>query len=562
MHLWTRLPSRWVPLLSAAVVIAGVTWSAAQPTLRFRLSDPWVPAVAPTTEGSLNSLLESRWRRMGIEPATGADDLQVLRRLSIALVGTAPSLEEIRQFESDSSPDRLHKWTERLIADWRFVEFFGERLAASLVNNVGSGFHDKHRQRFVEWLGRSIQHGSPYNDMVRDMITGRGFWADDGAALFIESELSQGELAPQRLAARTARCFLGQRIDCAQCHDHPFAQWKQSDFEGLAAHFAGVRFGALGIQDGRSAGLVIDDQRTQQTRTVEPSVPFDKDRLSARGSERERLAQWVVHPENRRFRRAIVNRIWGLLFGRPLVRPVDDIPDPTSIADAEGRDAADEENPVGGLTDVLDALGDDWAAHGYDVRWLIHQIAASRVFRFESAHPSLESGGAPEATERLADSWAAFPTTQLTAAQLMRSLQQAASLKTIRVREESTTYSYMWNRERIRQAAEQYGECGDMNESHQAGSIPQAVQRLVGPAVRRAADVTIQSAAGRIAAIATDDSDCVDACYLVCLTRRPDADERAYFVDQLGSSRGRARNRVIEDTFWALLNSPEFSWNH
>jgi hypothetical protein len=539
------------PVLPALVICATtglVAWGTLRPFFRPQPRGSGSPTDFAAAVGQVDRVLESQWADAGVEPAAIADELQVYRRLSLALVGTIPSLEEVRAFEADSSPDRLQRWTAGLISDWRFVEFFGERLAAELVNKVSSEFHDKYRQRFVEWLGRDIQHGRPYDEMVRQMIAGSGYWSDDAGVLFIESELSQGELAAKRLAARTVRAFLGQRIDCAQCHDHPFASWKQSQFEALAAHFGQVKFTSLGIQDTPFAEFVIDDARAQQQRVVEPGVPFASDNLPKEGSLRERLAEWVTHRENRRFRRATANRVWGMMFGRPFVRPVDDIPDPPG--DGETDD-----------TELLDVLGDDWAAHGYELRRLIQVIAASRAFRIASEHPMLDVADLA-AIEPLQQSWAVFPVTQLTSAQLMRSVQQTASLKTVRIRQEASTYTYMWNREKMRLAAERYGESGDMNEEHQTGSIPQAVQRLVGPVFREAAHATVQSAAGRISAMTASDPACVEACYLVCLARRPTTEERDCFVAQLNHVQSRARHDIVEDIFWTLLNSPEFSWNH
>jgi hypothetical protein len=497
----------------------------------------------------VSQALNSRWERSGVVPAVSADDLQVLRRLSLALVGSAPSLEEIRQFEADSAADRLERWTARYIADWRFVEYFAERLATVLVNHVGGEFGDGHRQRFVEWLGRSIQQGRPYDELVRKMIAGRGYWARDGAVLFVSSELAQNDIVPQRLAARTTRAFLGQRIDCAQCHDHPFATWKQSQFEALAAHFAGVGMTPIGIQDRPDAALVIEDPRTLESRTIEHAVPFDAEAMPVNGTLRERFADWVTHPSNRRFRRAAVNRIWGLMYGRPLVRPVDDIPDPLPTGEEDG-------------TELLDVLGDDWSTHGYDLRRLIHTITASPSFRLASGHPLFDQPEMAAQTENLDESWAVFPITQLTAVQLMRSLQQASSVKTVRIRETATTYTYMWNRERMRQASERYGDSGDINEAQQTASIPQAIQRLSGPHFAAASNVNLRGAVSRISGMASSNTDCLDACYLVCLTRRPTSEEQRYFVDQLDLATPDSRKQVIEDIFWTLLNSHEFSWNH
>jgi hypothetical protein len=533
-------------MLTAVAMTGIVAWAAVQPFARRQPRAAWIQHELPTAVRAVDRIFESQWREAGIPPADEADDLQVLRRLTLALVGTIPSLEEIREFTTDAPSNRLNRWTARLINDWRFVEFFGDRMATALVNDADTEFRDHERQQFVEWLGREIQQGRPYDAMVRRMIADRGLWADDAAMLFIRSELVQSGLVPQRLAARTARAFLGQQIGCAQCHDHPFADWKQSQFEGLAAYFAQVRHTPLGIQDERSTVFVIDDQRSQQQRTIEATVPFDPQHVPESGTARERLAEWVTHRENRRFRRATVNRVWGLLFGRPYIQPVDDIPDPPPLHETND-------------TELLDVLGDDWAAHGYDVRRLIQIIAASRPFRLASDHPSLDLPGEVDPVQ---DSWAVFPITQLSSQQLMRSLQQASSIKTVRIREESSTYTYVRSRELMRQATERYGETGDMNELRQTGSINQAVARLAGSDFAQASAANSQTAAGRISAMASSTADCLSACYLVCLTRRPVDVERRHFLPQLDEAQSGTQHRIVEDIFWTLFNSPEFNWNH
>jgi hypothetical protein len=534
-----------LPVLTAVAITGIVAWGALQPFARQQPRAASIQQDLPTAVRAVDQILESQWRDAGVEPAAEADELQVFRRLSLALVGTIPSLEEVREFNADLRSDRLDRWTVLLLNDWRFVEYFGDQMAKGLVNDADTEFRDNERQQFVEWLGHEIQQGRPYDAMVREMIANRGLWANDPAVLFIRSELVQTDLVPQRLAARTSRAFLGQQIGCAQCHDHPFADWKQSQFEGLAAHFAQVRHSQFGIQDERSAVFVIDDQRSQQ-RTINATVPFDPQNVPAKGTARERFAAWITHRENRRFRRATANLVWGLMFGRPYIQPVDDIPDPPPLGETDN-------------TELLDVLGDDWATHGYDLRRLIQTIAASRPFRLGSDHASLE---VPDDVDLLRDSWAVFPITQLNSQQLMRSLQQASSLKTVRIREESSTYTYVRGRELMRQATERYGETGDMNEPWQTGSINQAVARLIGSDFSQASESGFPSAAGRISAMAASNEDCLSACYLVCLTRPPVDVERHHFMAQLDEALAGTQHRIVEDIFWTLFNSPEFSWNH
>lgn len=537
---------RWLPFAVGLTLVGIVAGVALRPFVtRATMSTINADAEFETTAADIDDWFAARWRAADIQPAETAEDLVVFRRLSLALVGAVPSLEEIREFDADQGPDRLQRWTSRLIADSRFAEYFPGRLVDGLVNPLAAEVEARQRRGFTEWLGEQIQQGRPYDQTVRQMIADRGLWADQPATIFTLAEFRSGEQAPERLAARTARFFLGQRIDCAQCHDHPFATWTQPQFESLAAFYGETRITKLGIQDTRHEPLVIEDSRNQERRVVEPHAPFNEQWTPADGHDRERLAQWLTHSENRRFHRAIANRVWGLMFGRPLVTPVDDIPDPLP----PGR--SDD-------TRVLDLLGDDFAAHGYDLRRMILLIAATRPFRLASTHPQLDD---PNAADRLEKLWAVFPLTPLKPVQIIRAMQQAAAIRALRA-EDTALWATTTRRDRAGDFVEQYSSAGDSEEDEAAGTLPQAVQRLSGRFTRELSRATRWSAPGRIAFVGSSGAESIDNCYLACLSRRPTPEEQEYFLKQLGDAPAKQRARIVEDIYWTLFNSAEFCWNH
>src|SRR5262249_48888040 len=158
------------------------------------------------------------------------------------------------------------------------------------------------------------------------IISEQGLWTGTPATNFITAAVADNVIDRNELAGRTVRAFLGQRIDCAQCHNHPFAEWKQTQFQGLAACFGQAQVSPVGIEDNPKLKYEIDDAGTK--RQIDPEVPFHPEWYPDDGTQRQRLAAWVTHPENRRFERATVNRVWGLLFGRPWIAPIDDLPNP------------------------------------------------------------------------------------------------------------------------------------------------------------------------------------------------------------------------------------------
>lgn len=502
-------------------------------------SRPSPPADLTQAAGKLDALVAARWAAAGVEPAADAGDLTILRRLTLALVGSVPSTEELREFEADTGSDRLQRWTARLIADRRFVEYLGAKFAAAFIDSGGDDLKPHQQMRFAVWLGEAIQNGRGYDELAREIVSGQGVFADRPATTFVAAELAAGDEAAQRLAARTSRVLLAQRIDCAQCHDHPFADWTQDQFEGLAAHYGQARFRNALVLDTNRGPFVIDDTRAGLKRDVEPAVPFEPGWAPTGGLSRERLAEWVTHPENRYFRRAIANRVWGLMTGRPLVTPVDDLPAP------------------GAEPDALDLLGDDLAAHGYDLRRMIHLIVASRPFQLDSAHPGLDTGD-QQLLATLERTQAVFPVTELDADQLFRSMNQAASARTIRP-ETASSYAIIRRIEAQFRFRRDYGD-KPAEAGAETSDIPEAVQRLSGYAVQRMSRAEISNALGRLALAATTE-DVVERSFLACLTRPPTAEERAYFLQEPARNVNR-RGQLAEDIYWTLFNGAEFCWNH
>lgn len=477
-----------------------------------------------------------RWQDEQLSPAHPADELTIIRRMSLALLGTVPSLEEIRLFEADTSTDRLERWVNRTLDDPRFADYFAERLARCFVGTEEGPFVIYRRDRFVSWLSTQLKENSSYDEIVRKLISERGLWTSSPATNFITIAIENENLNEEKLAARTVRAFLGQRIDCAQCHDHPFAEWKQGQFEGLAAFFAQSTLTASGVVDNPEVKFTVQDRETLEEKTIAPAVPFSENWWTKNeGTQREQLAAWVTHSENRRFERATVNRVWGLLFGRPFISPVDDLPDPNP----------DE-------IDALDIIGTDFREHGYDLKRLIHVIVGTRSYQLSSESDAVDSSS----LYQLSSDWAVFPLTRLRPEQVIGSLFQSAFLKTV-------DRESHWVVRTIRLLNEnnfirEYGDLGDQELDEHSGTIPQALLRMNGELPANLAQPNILTAAGRIAQLCSDPEKCIETCFLVCLTRRPTAIEREHLLPQFKEDRESA----VQDLYWAMFNSPEFSWNH
>jgi hypothetical protein len=484
---------------------------------------------------ALDTTFRSQWASARLTPAPKAADLTVARRLALALAGMVPSLEEIRQFEALPAGERLPWYLDHLLQDRRFADYFAERFARAWVGTEDGPFIFYRRRRLISWLSDQFARNRPYDALVRDLVASDGLWTDSPATNFVSVTSqpdNQNQPDPVRLAGRVTRAFLGLRLDCAQCHDHPFADWEQADFQGLSAFFGQTHLGFTGIHDG-AGEYVAEEHKTKQKRSVAPCVPFAPELLPANGNRRQQLAAWITSPKNPYFARAAVNRVWALLVGRPMLEPVDNL-------------ESDAPAPA------LQPLADDFAEHGFDLRRLIRVIAFSQVY-------GLDSAGGPEDAEVADRALTVFPLTRLRPEQVVGGVIQAACVTTID--SESHILVRLMRFGSQNDFVKRYGDSGEDEFDSHGGTIPQRLLLMNGKIVHDRTKADFTNASARIAWMAPDNEHAVEAAYLAVLTRPPTRLEADYFTRTL-PDRGPARAEAVEDMCWALINSTEFSWNH
>ncbi|HEX5103597.1 MAG TPA: DUF1549 domain-containing protein, partial [Pirellulaceae bacterium] len=419
-----------------------------------------------STLDKLNAQFHEHWQKKGLEVAPRADDLTIARRMSLALVGTVPSLEEIRALEEVEPQQRREFWTSHLLEDPRFGDYWAERLARAYAPPGNSPFIVFRRRRFTMWLADNIRENRPYDEMVRQMISETGVWTGKPAANWVTATSDpnkENQPDPVLLAGRTARAFLGMRIDCLQCHDDKLGNimvgsaekihsGTQADFHQLAAFFGQTRVSLTGVQE-TNKEYKVKYLNGEEEETVPAKVPFSDELLNDDGSRREQLARWVTHPENKPFARATVNRVWALMFGKPLVEPIDDIP------------------LVGRYPPGLQLLADDFVAHHYDLQRLIRLIAASDAFQRDSRAEF-------EITDQHENELAVFPLTRLRPEQMAGSLVQASWLTTING--QAHVFVQIGKFTQTNNFVERYGDLGQDEFTDRAGTIPQRLLMMNG----------------------------------------------------------------------------------
>lgn len=546
--------SNWLLWLRNAAILGALTVGAfygvaelLSPPVAQLKSVPGLPQAQlldiQRTAQAVDADFAKTWAQQQLQPAAKTDDLTLVRRLSLALTGSIPSLQEIRMLESMQRADVPQWWLSHLLSDRRTSDYLAERLARVYVGIENGPFLIYRRRRLVDWLSDAIQQNRPYDQVARALIDSNGVWTTNPEVNFVTVTNQMNKKGPDevKLAAKVSRAFLGVRIDCVQCHDGKLGStWKQSDFHQLAAFFGQADFTLNGLRDDPKQNYKIRYLGKMEEEKVPAKVPWKSELLPATGTPRAKLAAWVTAKENKAFARAMVNRMWALLFNRPLIAPVDEIP-------------LDGPFPAG-----MELLADDFLSHGYDMQRLIRVIVGTQAFQMssQSSDPDYPVTLAAE------NAWAAFPVTRLRPEQMAGSVIQAASLSTI---DAETHVLFRIKRDiDVNNFVKRYGDSGEDNFDDAGGTIPQRLLLMNGNMITsNTSNNPLINASTRIGMLSPDNATAVEAAYLSIFTRRPTPAEQTHFTSLLATSKSRgSRSIAMSDLYWTLMNATEFSWNH
>jgi hypothetical protein len=484
-----------------------------------------LPAAAPATEPAkdtaalsarIDRLLAARWAEAEVRPVGPSDDAEFLRRAYLDLTGTVPPVAEVRRFLKDTSPDKRRALVDGLLDGPGYVRYFSAVWRELLVPDaeVPPG-HQAARADLERWLNKQFADNAPFDKITRAILTlspeeTRPRREEDGDRPSPRLFYLGRDDKPEELAANVTRLFLGVRLECAQCHDHPHARWKRDDFWSQAAFFA---------KTGDKHDLAIPGAgRTVAARFLDGSVPP----LTA--DSRTALADWVTAPKNPYFARALANRLWAHFFGVGLVDPVDDMTTENAPSHPE----------------LLDELGAAFVAGRYDVKFLIRALMLSDAYALTSA----ETRPGPAADPRL---FSRMNVKALGGGEVFDSLIEATGCRGPDL-----------PRQRVAFVA-RYAHMDRRMEGR--GSIPQSLSlmngRLLADALKTGADNTLSAVAE---SPFLDTAGKVEALFLAALGRPPRPEERDRFVKYV--TEAADRSPALGDVFWALLNSAEFSHNH
>lgn len=485
--------------------------------------------------------LFKRLESLKVPPSPRSSDATFLRRVSLDLTGEQPSPEQIREFLADKDPEKRVKLVDALLGKREFMLFwrikFGDYLQIT-SNRFGNG-----AARYQAWIDDQLLKNAPWDQTVRTLLTalGKPEEAEGGP---INYALDGPDAKTQ--AEQTAQRFLGLRIRCAQCHDHPFDVWTQDDYFGLAACFAKVQRSGGGGMMGKVQVKVNPDGQVEHLRTKQSAMPRLLDgtpvKVAKDEDPRKPLAEWITKPDNPFFARATANFVWAQFFGKGIADPPDDL--------------SRSNPPV--HPELLDALAKHFVAHKYDLRDLIRSIATSEAYGLSS---STVPGN--ERDTRLFSHQMPRP---LTAHQMADAIAEVTEVRNrfpganpkrlaIEVPDPSTAS----------QILDTFGRCARTNG---CASVPTPSLSLGQALLLIGGDVIegkIASPNGYVANLFSLDpppepEDIVENLYLRTLCRPATPEEVSRWSAELKQS--SSLREATEDLFWALLNSREFAFNH
>jgi hypothetical protein len=509
-------------------------------TVRFtHLVDvPGFAEVDVPRDNVVDEAVFAKLNRMRIAPSEPCTDEEFVRRVYLDTIGVLPTPEEAGEFLDDPSPSRHETLIDDLLERPEFNDYWALKFADVLRSNsrliTPKGAYAYHR-----WIRSQIERNAPIDEFVRQLLTADGSTFDNPPANYYRISRT-----PDEAVETTAQLFLGVRIACAKCHNHPFERWTQDDYYGFAAFFARVQR-KPGMKPDEEVIFASDGGDVQQPRTGQVVSPkalggpvYEEDGTPI--DRQEALAEWLTSEENDFFARSMTNRIWYHLMGKGIVDPVDDFRDSNPASNDE----------------LLDGLASEFAASGFDLRHLARTILNSRTYRLSARSNDLN------ADDEIYFSHAV--TKLLPAEVLLDAISTVADVSTefgglpsnakaISITDGQMDHPFL--KTFGRPARELACECERESDSN----LSQALQLIGGATVHD----KLRADGGRMHRLAESETpapEVVAELYAVALSRPPTETEREAAIAHIEGSEDR--RQAIEDLGWVLINSKEFLFRH
>ena len=501
-----------------------------------RAENPNIPLEPAPVLNDIDRLVDDTLAQLRLAPSGLADDATFLRRVTLDIIGRLPLPEEARRFLNDQSTNKRSQLVDSLLERPEYADYWALYWSDLLrVDRERLGLANAHE--YYQWIHGAMAENRSLRDLTRDLLLAEGPLNEQPAGHFYRVSTKRGETA-----AAVAQVFLGIRIACAECHQHPYDQWTQQDYHGMRAYFEPVHAKPYGDSFALAAS---GNPQVKHPRTGAPIQPYPlgttMPETSPEGDRRLALADWMTARENPWFARNLANRLWARFLGRGLVEPVDDM-----------RATNPPGNPA-----LMDRLARELVDHDYDAKAVIRFITGSRTYQLSST-PNASNAGDEKNFSR-----ALFK--RLPAEVLLDAVCDAtgvpekftglpAGLRAVQLWDSQAQHYFL--KLFGRPARITPCEC----ERASGASIGQALHLMNSPALQAKLSHEAGTAA-RLAGSGIDDDRVVETLYLSTFSRFPTAEELSNSLQYLGTSTQPRRQR-IEDLLWSLLNSQEFVFNH
>ncbi len=511
-------------------------------TSRVRSSQPAKVAFPKVPlNNKVDELVFNRLRALNIIPSELCTDEEFLRRVYLDVIGVLPTAEEARAFLADPNPNKRSELIDRLLERPEYADFYAVKWGDILQINrdIPARLQDKGMWAYYRWLWNALDSNMPMDQFVREILTAKGSAYRNGPANFFR--VGDG---PQGMAETASTVFLGVRLDCAHCHNHPFEQFTLQDNLGMAAFFARVRLKRSAEQDEEIIYLA-DSGSVRHPETKKPVLPKflggrELKPEELQGDLRAILADWIVSPDNPYFARNMANRVWAWLLGRGIIHEPDDF-----------RSTNPASNP-----ELLDYLAQEFIQSGYDLKGLFRLILHSRTYQLSAV---------PNEWNRHDHIYGShYPIKRLTAEQLATAISdvtgvpekypglplgtRATQLPDVSYRSE---FLELFGRPKRATPVESERTC----ETH----IGQSLQMISSDYIARKLRDN-NGLAARLAASKMPMEAVIEELYLTTLSRYPtDAERQTILATPIDA---KQRREKIEDLLWVLMNTKEFLFNH
>ena len=487
----------------------------------------------------IDQLVYDKLHKLRIYPSDLCSDEVFLRRVYLDVIGAVPEVETISEFIADKTPNKRERAVDDLLSRKEFTEMwvmkFAELLQIRTDDNNGVSY--KSTLLYFNWIKDRIANNVPMDQIVRDLLTAKG-----GTFVSPATNYYQIERDNLKITENVAQVFMGMRIQCAQCHDHPFDQWTQDDYYSFASFFSQV--GRKRAADPRES--VIYNRNSGEINHPVHKKPMPPKFLGGETPEikkgtdrREVLADWLASPENPFFARNLANIVWSHFFGQGIIEPVDDV-----------RISNPPSNP-----ELLDQLASRFTEYQYDFRKLVRDVCTSRIYQLSTrTNPSNEDDLRNFARAQLRRMRAEVLLDVISQVTKTKNKFQGLPLGARALQIADGRFSNYFLTTFGRATRETVCSCEVVMEPN----LSQALHLLNG-------DVTNKRITqGRIVQTmlkeGKDPEKVIDDLYLRCYSRKPRADEKANLLASLDGE--DSVESALNDVFWALLNSKEFIFNH